>query len=60
MNRLGEELRACNGNLDVSGFGICFGNQQDAADCIVHLAMHEQVPFEKYPPSWRSAAPWTV
>ncbi len=59
MYRLGERLRACVGNLGVSGLGLIFENEQDAVHCIVHLAMHKQVPFENYPPRWRSAAPWT-
>ncbi len=59
MFRLSDDLRACIAKLDVSGLGLIFGNRQDAADCVVHLAMHDQIPFDKYPPTWRKAAPWT-
>ncbi len=40
MFRLSDDLRACITKQDVSGLGLIFGNQQDAADCVVHLAMH--------------------
>ncbi len=30
-----------------------FGNRQDAADCPVHLLVHDQIVFDQYPRSWR-------
>ncbi len=59
MFNLGDDLRACIAKLGVSGLGLIFGNQQDAADCFVHLSMHDQIPFDKYPPTWRIMAPWS-
>ncbi len=56
----GDDLRACIVRLDVVGFSLVFGNQQDAADCMVYPTLHEKVPFDRYPPSWCSLAPWAV
>ena len=30
-----------------------FGNQEDAADCLAQIAVHDQIPFELHLSSWR-------
>ncbi len=55
MFQLIEDLRACIAKLNVSGLGPMLDNQHNSLDCIVHVTMHDQVPFENYPPTWRNA-----
>ena len=53
MWRLTKAISDGIASLGVVGLIHVFGIQQDAVGCIAHLRKHDQVPFERYSPSWR-------